>query len=359
MSQAAATSRSSTSACRTAAGALRCRRPPGGRAQVVQPLPGPLELGLGVVPRRGVRAVEHQRAHDRALRAREQVADEDQVAGRLGHLLPIEPHGADVEPRSGERRDAGRRLGLGGLERVVREAQVLTTGVQVQRGPVGRQRHGGALGVPARPARSPRRGPGRLVGPADLPDGLVERVVLGRVVRPPAVGGELRVRLLGGQPGGDADVRAAEVDAAGALVRRPRLEQRRGELDDLRHEAVRAWLVRRPPHAERGHVLLEVELLDGGEAVGVSALAGGSVVQHVVDVGDVAAHLGVHPEPAQHPVGDVDPHEGRGVAQVRHVVRRDPADVDAGPADDRHRHSLEPQAVWDGQVGHGGSSSLG
>ena len=89
--------------------------------------------------------------------------------------------------------------------------------------------------------------------------------------------------------------------------------------------------------AEGVHVALEVELLHGGEAVVVGAGPLGGVEQHVVDVGDVAADLDVHAEPAQHPVGGVDPHEGGGVAEVGDVVRRDAADVDAGAADDRQR----------------------
>jgi len=61
------------------------------------------------------------------------------------------------------------------------------TGMQVHRRAVRRQGHGGALGVPAGPARPPRAGPGGITGLAALPHGLVQRVTLGRVVGP-AVG---------------------------------------------------------------------------------------------------------------------------------------------------------------------------
>ena len=60
-------------------------------------------------------------------------------------------------------------------------------------------------------------------------------------------------------------------------------------------------------------------------------------VEDVVDVGDVAAHLDVDARVPQHPCDEVSPDEGRGVPEVRRVVRRDPADVDPGPADDGHR----------------------
>ncbi len=115
---------------------------------------------------------------------------------------------------------------------------------------------------------------------------------------------------------------------------------------------VRPRLVCRAAHSQSVHVAFEVELLDGGEPVVVRPGPGRRVEQHVVDVGDVATDLDLNPEPPQHPLRSIHPHEGRGVAEVRHVVRRDPTDVDPSPADDRQRLVAEMQSRRDRRVGH-------
>jgi len=104
---------------------------------------------------------------------------EDEVAGGLRHLLAVEADQPDVQPGPSERRHPGGRFGLRSFVGVVREPQVGAAGVQVQRWAVGRQRHRGALGVPARSSLSPGAGSGRLSRLAALPHRLVERVAIG------------------------------------------------------------------------------------------------------------------------------------------------------------------------------------
>lgn len=113
---------------------------------------------------------------------------------------------------------------------------------------------------------------------------------------------------------------------------------------------MRPRLVRRAAHAEGIHVPLEVELLHGGHLVVVLARPVGCCEQDVVDVGDVAADLDSHAEPAQQPVDGVDPDVRGGVPQVGHVVGGDAADVHAGSADDGQGVPVPP-----GRGQHGGS----
>ena len=84
--------------------------------------------------------------------------------------------------------------------------------------------------------------------------------------------------------------------------------------------------------AERGHVPVEVELLDGGEPVIRRAGPVGRGEQHVVHVRHVPAddHFGA--AVAQHAGQGIDPDVGRGVTDVGHVIRGNPACVDARPA---------------------------
>ena len=104
---------------------------------------------------------------------------------------------------------------------------------------------------------------------------------------------------------------------------------------------MRARLQGRLADAERGHVPVEVELLDGGEPVVGRAGPVGGGEQHVVHVGHVPAddHLGA--ALAQDPGEGIDPDEGRGVTDVGHVVGGDPAGVDARPADQGQRRAAE------------------
>jgi hypothetical protein len=175
-----------------------------------------------------------------------------------------------------------------------------------------------------------------VAGLGDLPHRHVQRVVLGRVVGPPA---ELRgqgQRHVPGQPGALGHARAAEVDTAAALVGGTGLEQPRGQPDHVRHVPVRARLVFRRADPDRGHVTVEAELLDRGELVVGRARPARRYVEHVVHVGDVAAHLRLDAEQAQHPAERVDPHERGRMPEMGHVIGGDAAGIDAGPVQQFH-----------------------
>jgi DNA-binding LytR/AlgR family response regulator len=86
------------------------------------------------------------------------VADGEEVAQRLRHLLVVDAHEAVVHPVV----DEGvlvRAFGLGDLVLVVRELQVLTAAVDVEMLAQQVAGHGRALDVPARTATAPGRIP--------------------------------------------------------------------------------------------------------------------------------------------------------------------------------------------------------
>ena len=108
----------------------------------------------------------------------EPVADGDEVAERLAHLLFAHLHPGVVEPVADERHGAGVRLGLGDLVLVVREDEVLAAAVDIDLLAEVLQRHRRALDVPAGAALAPRAVPRRLAGLGALPEREVGGVLL-------------------------------------------------------------------------------------------------------------------------------------------------------------------------------------
>jgi len=138
-----------------------------------------------------------------------------------------------------------------------------------------------------------------------------------------------------------SDVSTAEIHPAVPLIGCSPGEQALGERDHLPDVGMRPGLHRRRPDSERGHVAVEVELLDRGEpVVGGAGLAGGRQ-QHVIHVGHIAAedHLGA--ACVQHPGQRIHPHERGGMAQMSDVIGRDAARVHSRPAHQRERCPAE------------------
>ena len=80
-----------------------------------------------------------------------EVADEHEIAGRLRHLAPIAMHHRLVQPMPDERL-ARDRFGLSSARLVVREEEIDTTAMEVDRGSQLTQGEGAAFDVPTRPA---------------------------------------------------------------------------------------------------------------------------------------------------------------------------------------------------------------
>jgi hypothetical protein len=203
--------------------------------------------------------------------------------------------------------------------------------------PEHRHRHRGALRVPPGPARPPGGVPRRVAVLAGLPYGHVQRIVLGRVVR--AAG------ILGGQPHrlGRSSPRSAPPRRPrgsrthpSAGVGRARIQQSRREPDDLLHITVGAWLMLGSTHVQRGHVAIELELLDRREGVVGRSRRWRRRVEHVVHVGDIRHTSDARRGSAACGPERVHPHEGGRVPEVGHVVRGDAAGVDASPVKQFH-----------------------
>ena len=151
--------------------------PASGRSRRAAPRPRRAP-GSGRAPGRRGRCVERDRAAvvdaDEQQAQRLEVvglgdlADGDDVAERLRHLLAAEVHHARVQPVARELAVAERALGLGDLVLVVREDQVGAAAVDVERLAEVAVRHRRALDVPAGPARAPGARP-RTARPAWRP----------------------------------------------------------------------------------------------------------------------------------------------------------------------------------------------
>ena len=348
-STAVTTSRSSSSAASTGSRSPGSpSRPAAARSRVSRSAASVSPCG-SVLPGLRPRAVQQQQPDGGALVGGEEVAHEDEVAGRLRHLGALVEHRAHVHRAAGE--GAGGRGGLDHrrLVGVVGEHQVGAADQDVDAGPEHRHRHGSALHVPRRAAPSPRAGPGRLVVGGGAPHRHVPRR-LPTVVGPVPELGEGGQRLLLGQAAPVQVVGGAEEHGAVALVGPVQADQGIGDLDDLHDVRPRPRGGVGSGDAQIGHVAVEEELLGDRHVVdpAVPRLGGGG--QHVVDVGDVARGDGPdldRPGQARQHVG---PDERGGVAQVRHVVRRDAARVDARRTGQRERGPVEHQV---GRAGTG------
>src|SRR5215831_20617321 len=117
---------------------------------------GLLELVEGVVDRTAVMTREQEVAQYLGVaQPRQHLAQGEEVAERLRHLLLVDVDEAVVHPDIGEL-VAARAAGLCDLVLVMRKLQIETAAVQVEMRAEERRRHRGALDVPAGAARSPR-----------------------------------------------------------------------------------------------------------------------------------------------------------------------------------------------------------
>lgn len=119
-------------------------------------------------------------------------------------------------------------------------------------------------------------------------------------------------------------------------------QQRRRQLHDPVDLPAGHRLVLRHPHPQRGHGAVERESGQRGQLVVGPTLAQRRGEQCLVDVGHVARQLHLVAGAAQHPGREVGPHERARVAEVRHGVRRDAADVHADRPDRQHRLAAQP-----------------
>src|SRR5690606_16431061 len=117
-----------------------------------------------------VMRLEHHEPECLSQATVDQVADSDDVADRLRHLVAAELQQTVVYPVAREGLGAEIRFRLRDLVLVVREDQVRAAAVDIDRAAEVVRAHRGALDVPARAPRSPRTRPARLAGLGGLPE---------------------------------------------------------------------------------------------------------------------------------------------------------------------------------------------
>ena len=222
------------------------------------------------------------------------------------------------------------------LALVVREDQVVPSAVQIERRAQVLDRHHGALDVPAGSTHPEGGSPRRLVGQGPLPEHEVEGGSTVRVVGTAATRGSELDHPVGGvvrQLAEALERRHVEVHGAVRHVRVAAIEQLTDHLDHPVDRLRRPRFGDRRAHAERVHVGAEARQLFGCELeVGHTELPR-LREDRVVDVGDVAHHPHLVAELFEPPGEQVVRQVRRGVAEMRRVVGRDPADVhrDHGP----------------------------
>ena len=264
----------------------------------------------------------------------EQVAQGVEVAERLGHLFAVHAQVRAVHPAAHEGL-AGGGLRLRDFVFVVREEVVDAAGVQVETFAQILHRHGAALDVPAGAAGAPRGIP--LHGAVRFVPRLPEREVADRILGVFVVGDadagaqarsvEVRERAVGGE------LRDGKIDAlVGRLVGDALLEQFSDERDHLR-DVVRRGRVNGGGGDGEGLEVFEEGVFEALRVVAQRDARGARIadrlVVHVREVHHVRELVaGVFERAVQHVLERV----GAEVADVREVVNRGAAGVEAGDA---------------------------
>lgn len=307
----------------------------GGHRQIAQGGVHPLQGGTGLL-QVIFRVVElaavvagHQEVTDGfGVKMGQDVADGEEVAKGLGHLLLVHHHHAAVHPGVDVVATVG-AAGLGDLVLVVGELQVGAAAVDVEVVAKVLGVHGGALDVPAGATRAPGAVPGRLAGLGHLPQHEVERVALGFDHVDPGAGLQL-LQILAGElavvgEGFDDEHDVAVVRHVGVLF----LQQGFDQGDDFTNVLGGAGFDVRAQHAEGVEVLVHVADQTFGEIVAGDLGLGGALDDLVIHVGDVA-HIGeivtgVTQVAGHHVEGD----EGAAVADMTVIVDSDATHIHA------------------------------
>ena len=310
-----------------------------GRVQAAQAIARIFQAGIAVIEGAAVLGAQHEEAHCLAVVVLEHIADGEEVAQRLGHLLVVHIDETVVQPVIDEALAAG-TFALRDLVLVVRELQVQATTVDVELLTEQAARHGRALDVPARAARAIGRfvlGVGRLFRLGGLPQHEVQRVLLAVIDRHALAGTQL-VQALARQLAVALELAHGVVHIAiRGAVGQALVFQLADEVEHLTDVLGGAGLVRGRLDAQRGDVLVH------GQRHLVGELADGDAALHrtaddlVVDVRDVA-HIGhaiaAGLEPALH---HVERHHHAGMADMAEVVDGHAAHVHADLTG-RHRN---------------------
>ena len=158
---------------------MRCRP-----AQVLHRTGDTRQRALGTVQtipreieRRAIACLQHEQTQCRTRMLLQNLGQRKEVAKRLAHLLAIDQKHARMHPGIGKALMPSAGC-LGALVLMVREGEVGSATVNIDRHAQIAMHHGSALGVPTGTALAPRRIPHRLTGLGGLPQSEVERIAL-------------------------------------------------------------------------------------------------------------------------------------------------------------------------------------
>jgi hypothetical protein len=265
----------------------------------------------------------------------EDVADGEEVAERLRHLLVVDLHEAVVQPITHEAGGAvgeQRAVALGDLVLVMRELQIGAAAVDVELPPEQVGRHRRALDMPARATAAERRRPAhllRLFRLGRLPQHEVEGIQFAAGHRHPLAGTQVVERLAAEAPVAGELAHGEDHVAVFGRVGVAVVLQALDHSQHLRHILGGARFGVGTCNAERRLVLMHRLDETAGQRRDRLAVLHGSTDDLVLDVGDVAnvGHaIAAGPQPA---LDRIEGDEHAGVAHMAIVVDRHAADVHA------------------------------
>ncbi len=257
----------------------------------------------------------------------ENVANGEEVAEGLAHLLMIDIDKAVVQPVL-DKGFAGRPFALGDFIFMMGEDQVFTAAVDVESLAEVLYAHRRTFDVPAGTPRAPGGFPGRLSGFGAFPQGKVHGMAFEFSRRNTGAGAHfIHIALGEFQVVREALDRVIDIAAAG--VGAAASDQTLHQGDDLADMLGRLRLDRRFQQAEGRHIFVKGADKLFGEEGAVDAAFVGAIDDFVVDVGVVADIGDVISGKLQIAVDDVKDDVGAGMTDMAVVINSNAADVHA------------------------------
>ena len=279
-------------------------------------------MSVAVIQRTAVVGTHDEKTHRFGVVLLEHIADSEEVAKRLAHLLVIHTHKTVMHPKMSEWLARG-AFALGNFVFVVGKLEVGAAAVDVKSLAQSGAAHGRALDVPARSASAKFTRPfgvSRLFGLGGFPQHKVQRVFLA-IQHCHAFAGAQLVQRLARQLAVASELahRVIHITIAGAVGQALAL-QLADQGQHLRHIFGRAGFHRRWLNPQSANIGMHRGNHFVGELADSDAPLQSTLDDLVVNVGDVA-HIG-HPqatglEPALH---HIKRHHHAGVPDVAQVV---------------------------------------